>query len=227
MAVFRGRLALTRMVLARRYDAPPEFLRFFPKDLGLADDLWDDEHNPFFPSPYGLIGRVLRPDEVSPADVFIDLGCGSGHVLLEVARRYPFGRVMGVDFVPELTAVARETVARNRDRLRCPDVDVVTQDVAHYEVPDDVTVAYLFDPVGGETFDLVVANLLASLDRNPRSLRLVYAVPTLAERLERTGRARLVRHGRRMLRRWQRADYLVMYELVPAGTTVDDALTVP
>ena len=122
--------------------------------------------------------------------------------MLEAARRYRFRRVIGVDFVPRLTDLARETVDRNRDRLKCRDIELVTQDVVDYEVPDDVTVTYLYDPFRGQVFDAVIAKLIASVDRNPRRLRLIYAVPEEAQRLEATGRVRLVRRGRRMVRRW-------------------------
>src|SRR5436190_5210928 len=39
LAVFHTRLRLTRMILGLRYDAPPEFTQFFPRDLGLPEDL--------------------------------------------------------------------------------------------------------------------------------------------------------------------------------------------
>jgi SAM-dependent methyltransferase len=217
VVAFRARLLLTRLILERRYDAPPEFTsQLQPEQLGLSMDLWDDDRRMYIPSPHGLLARILRPRDVSPEDVFIDFGCGTGRVVLEAARRYPFRRVIGVDFVPRLTDIARETVDRNRDRLRCRDVELVTQDVFDYEVPDDATVAYLFDPFRGRVFDTVIAKLIASVDRNPRRLRLIYVLPREIRRLEATGRVRLVRHGRRMVRRWLRADYLALYEILPA-----------
>jgi SAM-dependent methyltransferase len=214
---FYARLLLTRVVLEHRYDAPPEFTAQFLGELGLSGDLWDDDRIPYIPSPLGYLGRILRPRDVSPEDVFIDLGCGTGRVVLEAARRYRFRRVIGVDFVPRLTDLARETVDRNRDRLQCRDIELVTQDVVDYEVPDDVTVTYLYDPFRGQVFDTVLAKLIASVDRNPRRLRLIYAVPEEAQRLEATGRVRLVRHGRRLVRRWLPADELALYEIVPAS----------
>jgi SAM-dependent methyltransferase len=218
-AAFRTRLRLARAVLEHRYDAPPEFSRaVWAEDLGLPLSRWPDEdRQPYHPSPNGMIKRILQPREVSSEDVFIDFGCGVGRVVLEVGRRYPFKRVIGVDFVPELVDIARETAARNLDRLRCREIELVLEDVVDYQVPDDVTVTYLFDPFRGEVFDTLVAKLLQSVDRNPRRLRFIYGVPALAERLEATNRVRLVRHGRRFVRRWSPAHYIVMYEILPAG----------
>ena len=53
--------------------------------------------------------RILRRGEVTRDDVFIDIGCGMGPVLVEAAARYDFRRVIGIDVVPEFTEVARET----------------------------------------------------------------------------------------------------------------------
>ena len=210
---------LTGLVLARRYRLPPEIAyKLPPEALGLSPcELWGKGGDRVYhePSPWGILGRVLSPGEVSPRDVFIDLGCGTGRVLFEAALRYPFRRAIGVDFVPHLTEIASKAAAVNAHRLRCPEVQLVTEDLATYEIPDDVTVGFLYDSVRGALFDAVAGKLIASVDRNPRRMRLVYLRPREALRLEATGRARLVRYGRRAVRRWLPAEYLAMYEIEP------------
>jgi SAM-dependent methyltransferase len=169
------------------------------------------------PSPWGVLGRILRRREITREDVFIDIGCGMGPVLVEAAARYGFRRVIGVDIVPEFTRVARETIARSRGRLRCPNVEVSTADVMDYELPDDVTVVYMADPFRGHIFDVALGKLVASVERRPRRLRIIYNFPVEGGRLERTGRVRLVRYGRRRNRPWTTALDLAMYELGPSG----------
>ncbi len=139
-----------------------------------------------------------------------------GRVILEAAR-YPFGRVIGVDVVPQFTAVARDAVARNSSSLRCQDVTVVTADALDYEIPDDVTVVYLAAPFGEEVTQRVIENLVASVDRTPRSLRIIHLFPPDAPRLDGFARVRRVRHGKRRVRRWAPADYLVMYAITEPG----------
>jgi hypothetical protein len=140
-----------------------------------------------------------------------------GPVIVEAAARYNFRRVIGVDIVPEFTAVARETIARSQPRLRCRDIRVVTCDVTDYEIPDDVTIAFMFDLLRSHAFDAVVAKVLASVDRKPRRFRIVYNNPVEGGRLERTGRAQLVRFGRRAGRPWLRTSDLAMYEIESFG----------
>jgi SAM-dependent methyltransferase len=165
------------------------------------------------PSPYGILSRALRRGEVGPDDVFIDFGCGMGRVLYEAAR-LPFKRVVGVDVVPEFTAVARDVLARNADRLRCQEVKVVTADALEYQVPTDVTVAYFGAPFGEPILHSVLDKLAASADDYPRTIRLISYAPTgESPELEEHPRVRLVRRGRRLIRRWAPADHLYLYEI--------------
>jgi SAM-dependent methyltransferase len=209
-AAHRLRRWATRVALERRYDVPTEFSR--QPDVSTV------------PSPHGILGRILRPADVSADDVFIDLGCGVGHMLLYAADHFPFRRVIGVEIVPGLVKIAKETLERNRDRLRCRDWELVAEDALHYAVPDDVTVAYLYDPFRGEHFDTLISNLIASYDRNPRRFRIIYYAPREHRRLMGTERVRLVGFGRRMVRRWKAAEYLPMYEIVPAAHAAEGAI---
>ena len=168
-------------------------------------------------SPWGVLARILPKREVSDSDVFIDIGCGMGPVLVEAGARYDFRRAIGIDVVPEFTEVAEQTIARGRDHLRCRDIEVLTGDVTEYGLPDDVTVIFMADPFRGPVFDAAVENIIASVDRKPRLIRLIYSNPVEGGRLERTGRIRLVRLGRRKGRRWTTAPDLAMYEIAPAA----------
>ncbi len=212
-----GKIAtfVQRLLLERRYGMPPGALRQVDLvDIGYGAPERVREH---IPSPWGVLRRILRPREVSRKDVFLDLGCGMGPVLVEAAARYDFRRVIGVDIVPEFTAIAREMIARGKQRLRCREVAVITSDVMDYEIPDDVTVVYMADPFRGHIFDAAMSKLIASIDRNRRQVRIVYNFPVEGGRLERTGRAHLVRFGRRTGRPWTTAPDLAMYEIGPDG----------
>ena len=207
---------LQRLLLERRYRMRPGALQDVDlREIGYTAPNRVYEH---VPSPWGVLRRILRRREVGHDDVFLEIGCGMGVVVVEAAARYHFRRVIGIDVVPQLTAVARETVARGRKRLRCKEVEIHTGDAMEYVIPDDVTVVYMADPFRGEVFDAVVANLLASVDRAPRRVRIIYFMPVEGGRLERTGRAALVRYGRRMdLSRSTTTD-LGMYEIEPLGS---------
>jgi SAM-dependent methyltransferase len=167
------------------------------------------------PSPWFILPRILGREEVGPEDVFVDIGAGMGRVVLEAARLYPFKRVVGVELSEEFARVARTVIEKNRHRLRCKQVDIVCADARDYRVDDDVTVVYLYNPFLGEVFAAAVQSIIASVDRRPRRLRLIYFNPEEHGQLVATGRFRQVRNGRRIVRRWRRTDRLRLYEVVP------------
>lgn len=148
---------------------------------------------PYVASPWWILRWQLPRSQVRPGDVFVDFGCGKGRIVLAAARRYRFARVVGVELSDELSATARVLVDRERRRLRSGDVRIETTDATEFEVPDAVTHAYMFNPFLGQTFERVCANIVASLDRAPRLLRLIYVQPEEHDALIATGRFRLER----------------------------------
>ena len=142
-------------------------------------------------------------------------------MLLEAAHLYRFRRVVGVEVVPDLAAAARSRLEHNRHLLRSPRWEVVCQDVLDYEPPDDLTVAYFFDPFTGPVFDVVMRRLEASVERVPRRVRIVYVTPAELHRVLRSGRVRRVRAGvAGRLRTGGRYSYFVG-ELLPAADQIE------
>ncbi len=183
------------------------------EELGVADK----DRVLYQPSPWLALPRILPSNEVMENDVFMDLGSGKGRVVYQAARRYPFKRVIGVELSEALNAIARENVDRNRQRLKCKDVDLVTCDVIDYDLPDDVSVVYLNNPVTGDVFHAVVEKLIESVDAHPRRLRLIYFNCSEEPRLLQSGRFQLVRTkpGLRPSREWSREVGTRMYVLKP------------
>jgi hypothetical protein len=168
------------------------------------------------PTPWNTLARALPSREVGADDVFVDFGAGMGRAVV-LAARAPFKRVVGVELSSELAAVARSNIERVRSRARCRDIEIVVADALEWEPPDDVTVAFFYNPFEGEVFERVVQRLLASVDEHPRRLRIVYCNPVEHERLMATRRVRLVRRvrGWRPTREWSRSKSIYVYEVVP------------
>lgn len=205
----RARLAVEGVVFERRYGLQTAGSVQL-EEFGLAQP----GRLHYEPSEWRTLHRILRPGEVDASDVFIDFGSGMGRAVFEAAQ-YPFKRVIGVEIAPQLNDIARKNIERNRHRFHAGDVELVTADATSYEVPDDVSVVYIANPFRGEVFRSVVDNVLASVDRRPRPVRLIYVYPTERRILDATGRFRLIRHGRAVLRWWRRLDTLLMYEVLP------------
>jgi predicted RNA methylase len=183
-----------------------------PEQLGFSP-----EHRvAYVPSGWMYLRRILRKRDVSSSDVFIDFGSGMGRVVYQAAARYPFARVIGVELSRELNEVARANIERARSRLRCREVELVVADVLDYDVPDDVTIAYMSNPFTGPVFQAVVDKLVTSVARNSRRVRVIYLNPVEEDRLLAAG-FRIVRapRGMRPTAEWSRQNAIRMYELGP------------
>jgi 16S rRNA G966 N2-methylase RsmD len=115
-------------------------------------------------------GMEIRPDR----DVFLDYGSGIGAVVL-MAAMYPFKRVIGVELSQDLSSVAQRLVERNRRRLRCQTIELITADATTYALPDDLNVIFFYSPFHGELLTKVLGNIRASLARAHRRLTIIYA----------------------------------------------------
>lgn len=125
------------------------------------------------PLPWFLVRRGVRTLRLGPDDVFVDYGAGLGRALL-MAGRSELKRVVGVELLDPLVKLAQQNVRAAQHRLRAP-VELHAIDATRWEVPDDVTVAYLFNPFIGSVMKAVQEKLHASWARHPRKLRLLYA----------------------------------------------------
>jgi len=124
------------------------------------------------------LGRLLRRLTITASDSALDLGSGKGGAMATLAR-YPFRRVDGVEISPALVDVAR----RNLGKLGLRQCHVFLGDATEFHDLDDYNVVFMFHPFSEEVFAEVLANLLASLGRRPRRLRIVYSNPAPVEEM--------------------------------------------
>jgi len=128
---------------------------------------------------YAQLLQIL--DEVAPRsraeqEVFLDAGCCMGRALA-AASRYPFERVSGFDYAPELVARARLNIGQIAARRRCGSIEVDWGDASQYEMADEVTLVLLFNPFRGTVMRAFMGQLRASFHRRPRRLRIVFGNP--------------------------------------------------
>lgn len=106
--------------------------------------------------------------------IFIDIGSGKSRTLL-LASRYPFAEIIGVEFARELVDIARSNIERFKDpSQKCRALSVVEADAAAYDFPEAPLVVYFYNPFSKDVFDIVLKNLVLSLERCPRDCFVVY-----------------------------------------------------
>lgn len=105
---------------------------------------------------------------------FIDIGSGKSRTLL-LASRYPFAKIIGVEFARELVEIAKDNITSFRDASqKCRSLSVVQADAAAYEFPETPLVVYFYNPFSEDVFEIVLKNLVSSLKRHPRDCFIVY-----------------------------------------------------
>jgi SAM-dependent methyltransferase len=109
--------------------------------------------------------------------VFIDFGSGKGRALL-MASELPFNRVMGIEFSPELHALAKRNIQQYvSPTQRCKSIESVCMDFTEFQLPNEPCVLYFYDPCEDPMLAKVLGNIGRSLEAHPRSLYLIYVAP--------------------------------------------------
>lgn len=177
------------------------------------------DNMPYTVSAWLPVRRALKNLMPGPDDVFADLGSGKGKVLL-IAGRLPYHRVIGVEIDEELGRCAENNIRQAAPRLRVKEISSVTASALDWPIPDELSVAFMYNPFMGETFRKAVGRIIDSYDRCPRKLHIVYGFPLEHNWLVSTGRVAVekvtpanwpARPGW-----WRRGDIIIAYRIVPA-----------
>jgi SAM-dependent methyltransferase len=184
------------------------------QELGLPESA-EQHSNEYQPTGSGEFRMLMRDAPLPRSGTFVDLGSGKGRVVL-LASRYGYDRVVGVELSESLCAVARANAEKFRKRV--PDaapMEMVCADALTYDIDDDTTVVFLFNPFDGVIVRHVLDRIGASIERRPREVYLVYNNAKEADAI--TGDARFTPAG---VYRYPRAEF----ELYKAGTATADAI---
>jgi hypothetical protein len=118
---------------------------------------------------------------------FIDFGSGKGRALL-LASEFPFKRIIGLEFSPELHGNAEENITRYRaygadvsNSQKCRDIRSVNTDFLDYSIPSEPSVLFFFHPCKARMLSRVMDRIGQSLRSAPRPLYIVYVAATQAE----------------------------------------------
>lgn len=132
-----------------------------------------------------LFRKVIHSLDIRYEDfAFVDFGSGMGRAVL-LASEFPFREVVGVEFSPELHAVAEENIRRYKRRARgCGEVKSVCADALEYAIPEGPAVLFFYNPFKEKLLASVLDNLSRSLEREPREVRVIYVHPKLAHLMD-------------------------------------------
>ncbi len=136
---------------------------------------------------YGVDYIAIEPDRFRSAMsqlkirfedfAFVDFGSGKGRALL-LAAEFPFRRIVGIEFAPELHAIALRNIRSYvNPKQRCADIESICADFSACEPPDGPCVLYFYNPCEGRVLAKTLENIRASLQKLPRTIYVLYIAP--------------------------------------------------
>lgn len=118
--------------------------------------------------------KLFKTLQLNPGKILVDFGCGKGRVLL-VASEFDFKEVRGIEFSPHLCSIAEKNCSTFSSKSRTnTNFKVILSDVANYEIQDDETVFFLFNPFDKPVLSKVLHNISNSYTRSSRKIMIIY-----------------------------------------------------
>jgi hypothetical protein len=144
-----------------------------PSDLSVLSQNWLEGLS-YQPTPVNLIREAITSLPIHAAEfTFIDFGSGKGRVLF-VASEFPFARIIGVEYAPELHEAACRNLQRYRgETQQCRSIEPICQDMTTFHFPEGPLVLFFYNPA----FEPVMRIMAAKIKGLPQACWVVYVNP--------------------------------------------------
>ncbi|MES2515810.1 MAG: methyltransferase domain-containing protein [Bacteroidota bacterium] len=155
-------------------------------NLTLAGEESDQNHH-YQGASYYILFKVFgdMPFDVRQFPI-IDYGCGKGRALF-VAEQSGFMELIGVDIAKELIDDANANKLAYQPKHQHSSFNFIFSDATTYQIPNNASVFYFFNPFGEEILEKVVDNIKESLKLYPRKVYCIYLNPKYKTVFEKKG----------------------------------------
>ena len=122
---------------------------------------------PYVPSPFKIIKKMVKLAEISPADRLIDLGSGSGRIIITLACRYP-NAVTGIDNSPVLVYITKLRFWLNKifGRLKTKQYKIIKGDFFSFDL-SNYNIVFCF------LTNTAMSKLKANLEKLPLGAKII------------------------------------------------------
>ena len=142
--------------------------------IGRDETNADEYHHPYEPTPYSVLERLVQRDLIGRDDVVLDYGCGKGRVDFFLSYRLK-AKTVGIEYDERIYEMALENQRSVISRVK---PQFVLARAEEYEVHQDVTRCYFFNPFSVEILQKVMARILGSWYEEPREIFLFFYYPS-------------------------------------------------
>ena len=116
----------------------------------------------------------------------VDAGCGRGRVMA-MAAHHGFGEIFGFDISPRLCYEALPNIQTIKNRFPKTVISLECTDAREVAIPDDCSVIFLFNPFDKTVMAPFLKNVMESLSKYPRPMKILYANPECRQLWEEAG----------------------------------------
>ena len=144
------------------------------KTNGRDDSNSDFTNFPYEATPYTVLQNLSNSGYITKKDIIIDYGSGKGRVDFFLAY-FNKAKMIGVEYDFRLYNTSLENKKRAVSSNR---VEFVNTCASKFEVDDEITGAYFFNPFSILILKEVLNNIRKSLSKNKREFKLFFYYPS-------------------------------------------------
>jgi len=126
---------------------------------------------------YFILFSILNklPEDIKHSN-FVDYGCGKGRALF-VAEQCGFTKLTDVDIEKKLIDDANANKLVYQKKNNQSEFHFLFNDATTFQIPENTSVFYFFNPFGIDILQKVIQNIKESLKQNPRKIYCIYLNP--------------------------------------------------
>lgn len=125
--------------------------------------------------------KIFRNLNLSQNNVFLDIGCGNGYMLLLLNKVIKFKQLYGVEIDENIYKICK----KNINISKCSNIEVYHKNAINFNIPKDVTVIYLFNPFDKlnifsknkneiSYYNQLIKNIKKSYNTNNRKILIIF-----------------------------------------------------
>ncbi len=151
------------------------------RTTGLREWANQSHYNRYEATPYEALETLFQSYTMKRHQRVVDFGCGRGRVAFFIHRRFKVP-VVGIEANDKTYDEALANKARYRVKAGHISAPIVLKYglAEDYKVKPEDTCFYFFNPFSSQVFKKVMANIVSSVERKPRTIDVVLYYP-LAE----------------------------------------------
>jgi len=128
--------------------------------------------------PKAFIGVMRQiPADYITHSIFVDFGSGKARSVL-LASEYPFKKIIGIEFSPQLHSVAKLNCLKYRNTTqKCNNIELKCMNAIDYNISSQQAIFFFYNPFNSTIMEKMASKIQKSLQEFPRKAFVVYFWP--------------------------------------------------